>query len=522
MIPLPFSNNGKLLLTAALLLLPLLASAESTSPQTFVYNGHLLSSDGTAITASTSIRFSYWKSADKVSGDVTATGAINIGATNYVGWQEVHTLTPDSNGFFSVELGSGTALPDFSALPVSTLQNLFLQVEVKQASQANTSYELLDSNPDSDTIDRSAVRSVPFAINADFLDRKQVGTGSGAIPVLGSGGVLKAFQIPSGMSGSVFKLDSDDSESRTITLGFGNTLNKALTYDISNSRFNFNDDLRIQGDLTVTGLINGVDITTVTSSDNKHLKVSSGAGLTISVAEGDYRLKGTEVRYAGNSGIAVADGATNYVFFGSGGLTVRTSAFPTDESFIPLATVVTSGGAVTTITDRRIYSTDDRERTQEQILAPEFDGAAYKGDGSDNVGQLTVSNSGAAITNYYDWTSTRTTLQDYSIEMHLTVPQGFVSWGDPALRVSYRSTSSDAASNKLSIQAYDTSGSLLTLSGSTTNLVSTGWTSTNIEMTGGRWTPGSSYLIEFKLFAKDNAHMQLGRVKVRPVVVPKE
>ena len=77
-----------------------------------------------------------------------------------------------------------------------------------------------------------------------------------------------------------FTIDADDSASGSLTLRFGTTLSKELTYDQSNGWFNFNDDVRIEGSLTVTGLINGIDIATLGDSVDTHLKVASGAGLT--------------------------------------------------------------------------------------------------------------------------------------------------------------------------------------------------------------------------------------------------
>lgn len=511
-------------MTAALLMFvgPRLMSAETTAPQKIIYNGHLLSSAGTPVTTQMHVRFSYWTSADKVDADISGTGAINISSATYAGWTEVHTVTPDDNGYFSVELGSVTALPDFSSLSTATLLSLYMQVEVKTASAENTSYELLDRDPDDSTVDRSSVRSVPLALNADLLDRRGIGTGSGSIPLLLSGGLLGNSLIPSGMLGSVFTLDSDDTESSEIKLGFGNSLNKALSYDVVNTRFDFNDDVRVQGDLTVTGLINGIDISTIVSDDNKHLKVSSGAGLTISIANGDYRLKGVHTRYDGDSGVSVSDNVTNYVYFGSGGLTVTGAGFPVDESYISLATVVTLGGAITSVTDRRTFNSDDRERTVERTYAPAFEGAAYVGDGSDNVGQLLIANSGAAISNYYDWSSTRATLQDYDIDVHATLSTEFVSWSDPALQVRYRTTSVDTTKTKLDISVIDTAGTAVTLSGSVTTLANTSWTTVVAEITDGTWTPGSSYIVKLKVSAKDEEHVQIGRITIRNIDVNKE
>ncbi len=517
--------NTRILLSIGAVALAIAATAPlvlaaTSAPQRVVYNGHLLSSSGSPVTTAVSIRFSYWKSADKVDGDVTGTGAINIGASNYAAWQEVQTVTPDSNGYFSVELGSATALPNFSTMALSTLLSLYMQVEVKASTAGNTSYELLDRNPAESAIDRSPVESVPFALNADFLDQREIGTGSGAIPLLGKGGNL----LQGGTLNNRFTIDTDNSSGGTLYLRFGDALGKELSYEQDTSRFNFNDDVRIQGDLTVTGLINGVDISQLSSGGSQtHLQVSSGAGLTINIAAGDYRLGGNVTQYAGGSNIAVTNNATNNVFFGSGGLTIRTSNFPGDESYIALATVVTSGGAVSTISDRRVFNTDDRETTITKTYAPAYDGAAYKADGSDNVGQLSVTSSGAAASNHYVWTSTRSTLQDYDIIVHATVSPEFVRWTSTPLLLKYRTTTSNTATTKADITVTDTAGNTVSLTGNSSNLASTDWTTANVGFAGTpTWTTGSGFLIKIHASAKDNQEVQIGHLRLNYVELPRE
>lgn len=496
------------------------ADAETSAPQKVIYNGHLLDSSGNAITSSHSIRFSYWISTDYDASDVTGTGAIDIGASNYAGWQEVQTVTPDSNGYFSVELGSVTALPDFSTMSLTTLLNLHLQVEVKSSTAADTEYELLDRNASDDAVDRSPVRSVPFSLNANLLDRRDVGSGSGSISFLGSGGFLRE----GGTLSNRFTIDADNSSGGTLYLRFGAELGKEISYEQDNSRFNFNDDVNIQGDLTVTGLINGVDISSLSAgSDQVHLKVSSGAGLSVNIAAGDYRLNGNVTEYAGNSNQVVSDDTTNYVFIGSGGLTIRTSGFPTDESFIRLAEVVTSGGAITTIRDRRVFNSDDRERGIVKTYAPEYDGSSLMADGSDNVGQLYVSNSGAAVTNHYVWTSTRSSLQDYDIVIQAEVPTAFVRWDETPLSLKYRTTSASTDDAHIDIEVFDTTGTQVTLAGDATDLNSTDWTTADITFTGSpTWQAGSGFLIKIRSFAKDNQEVQIGHMKLRYTELPSE
>ena len=472
-----------LLALAALPALPHVQALD-TVPATTVYNGHLLNSSGNAITTAHNIRFSYWTSVDAIAGDQNGDGTINTLAANYAGWQEVHTVTPDSNGYFSVQLGSVTPLPDF-ALPgtaTSTLTNLALQIDVKEATQPDTSYELLDCDAASATKDRSPVLTVPFAHNADLLDQREIGTGSGAIPLLQSGGLLTPSMIPGGTNQGIFTIDIDNTETGDIILEFGDTLAKQLAYDQANSYFKFNDDVRIEGNLFVTGTINGVDFSSF--SDDAHLKVSSGGGLDVNVSNGGYRINGSNVDYAGVSGVALPDDDTSYLFFTSTGIQVNQIGFPSGKSFIPLAEVTTAGGEVTTIDDERVFQEDDRESTVTRTLHPLFQGASYKGDGTNNVGRLVVDHDAATDRNFYNWSSTSAGLQDYDILTRIELPRDFVRFEDPTIEVRYRTSTANAAENAIDIEVFDTAGSAITLSGSVTNLVSTTWATTRIEFTG--------------------------------------
>jgi len=492
--------------------------AAQTAPVTNVYNGRLLDSSGTAVTSAVSVRFSYWRSADFTAGDVTGAGEINTAASNYASWTEVHTVTPNSTGHFSVTLGSVTALPDFSTMSTSDLLSLYLQVEVKPSSSANTAYEILDPDSDDPAIDRSGILSVPFAMNADLLDKREIGTGSGNIAILGPGGRLPDAVAPDGTGSGRYTIDADDTESSEIILQFGTTLGKKLTYDITNGLFSFNDDVKITGNLTVTGLINGVDVDNIQSSTGA-LKALSGGGLNLNISDGTYRLNGSLSNVTGQS-ITLTANATNYVFFGSGGLAKNATGFPSDESYIPVATVTTNTGVITNISDRRALSSDDRERTVTKTMNPAFEYASLQGDASDNVGQLSVSYDATNKRNYYLWTSSRSTLQDYDIYVKIPLAADFIRWLQTAtenpLMVTYRSTSASSDDNQLDIAVFDTNGSPVTLSGSTTNLANTSWTTSQIEFTGSpTWTAAQDMLLKFTVSAKSDYQIHLGGLKLQ-------
>ncbi len=494
------------------------ALAANIGPQTHVYNGRLLNSAGSAVTSQQKLRFSYWVSEDYQSGDVTGTGAINTAAAHYGGWYEVQTVTPDSNGYFSVKLGSGTALPSLASYSVGDLADLFIQVEVKAASAADTSYELLDADTGNSAVDRSPILSVPFALNADRIDQHDVGSGSGSIPLLQSGGLLPVAAMPGATNSAKVIIDNDNSATTDITLQFGQSLAKKLSYDIANSRFNFNASLNVQGDLSVSGLINGVDISALGTETGTYLRASSGGGLNLRVGGGSYRINGNVANFGGTGAVALRPSATNRVYFTGTGLTVTTGTFPTDKSYIPVAEVTTSAGAITSIDDRRVLSSDNREQTIERMFTPAFEHASYQGDASNNVGQLAMSHDNTNNHNFYSWTSTKTSLQDYDVFVRVPLSADFEHWdASSALQVGYRSTSANATDNVLAVQVYDTNGQPVTLGGTSSALVSTSWTTTDITFSGGTWTAGQEFLIKFTFQAKDTYQMHLGKMRLKYV-----
>jgi len=335
-------------------------------------------------------------------------------------------------------------------------------------------------------------------------------TGSGAMTLSGVDSSLST-------SGAILTEDNltlnGDNGAVDAVLTFGNASGvQTLEFLNTAQMFQFSTDVNVQGNLTVSGTINGVDISNL-ASDATHLKVSSGAGLTISVAAGDYRINGTLIRYDGGSNIVVQPSTTNYIFMTATGANVG-ATFPTDRSFIPLATVVTSEAGVTTVTDRRSMNVDDREQSEYIDFNPTFEGASYLGDGTSNVGRLFVTDEDGVTTNYYKWTSTISTLQDYDITLRTTVPYSFLSWRDSAMQLRYKTDTADTADNAFTVSVYDTADAAVTLSGSVANIASSDWTTKYVEFTDGTWTEGETFRMVFHMMAKDNHFIDLGSIRL--------
>jgi hypothetical protein len=85
-------------------------------------------------------------------------------------------------------------------------------------------------------------------------------------------------------------------------------------------------------------------------------RVYQDGNLTIGVRPGQFMSGDTLRNYAGTTGQAVTDDATNYVYLTTGAvLTINTTGFPAPSAtaHLPLATVVAASGAIASITDNR-------------------------------------------------------------------------------------------------------------------------------------------------------------------------
>ena len=85
-------------------------------------------------------------------------------------------------------------------------------------------------------------------------------------------------------------------------------------------------------------------------------KNGSNPTLTVNIGAGEFISGSTPTAFAGASAQAVTDNATNYVQLSlAGAVVINTSSFVDGD--IPLATVTTSGGTITAVSDKRAWLT---------------------------------------------------------------------------------------------------------------------------------------------------------------------
>lgn len=166
--------------------------------------------------------------------------------------------------------------------------------------------------------------------------------------------------------------------------------------------------------------------------------------------------------------------------------------------------------------------------TKSIVLSPEYAGASLTADGSVTTdGAMTSDdtlNAGSiGWKNYYKWTSTNATLQDYTVAVRVTLPQDFDSWqtgscggSTCALEIAYQTGVSGTTDNAVSVQvnnAESTPGTVIcTISAvSSTSWTTVGCTSTTLA-TSPTWnSAGATAILRIKL-AADNTSSALARV----------
>jgi len=99
------------------------------------------------------------------------------------------------------------------------------------------------------------------------------------------------------------------------------------------------------------------------------------------------------------------------------------------------------------------------EATKTITLSAEYSGAVLAGDGTSNSGMMTSDSEGteSKYMNYYEWTSSQTTLQDYDVRVRFTLPEDFAGWTENAIKLSYATESIDPDVAKLDLYLFEQS-----------------------------------------------------------------
>ena len=146
-------------------------------------------------------------------------------------------------------------------------------------------------------------------------------------------------------------------------------------------------------------------------------------------------------------------------------------------------------------------------------LIPEYDNAAPMPDGADNFGTLSLQYANSH--NYYEWTTSEPTTQDYDIVIRYRLPDGFSSFDAAAPIKLYNKVSSAPGATKVDVTMLDTAGSAVTLTGGAA-LQNTAWTESTITIDGTRtFTAGGYVTIIIKMSADQGKVADIGELTLK-------
>jgi len=334
-----------------------------------------------------------------------------------------------------------------------------------------------------------------------------------------------------GITNETFTLDEGGSGNNDVVLQFGADVGAAITWDDSESRFDFGDDVYVNGNLQITGTftgdladdtvetddlqnssvtsekINDGAITTnkiatnaVTANEIANNTITAGQIANNAVTSDELADDAVDTNAIQNEAITtekIADGAITSDKIGAGAITVNNLA----DYSITGTKIAT--GAITTnhIADGALTWNDLETRNKSTLISPEYPNFTLVGDGTNNRGTLDADRDTSDNKNYYSWTSRKTALNDYDIMVQYQIPDDFDSWQTNAIIVNYQTEDPDTTDNNIQVYVLDTSGSADYTS---SQLASTSWTSTTLTSgnLNGTYTAGEYMTIGIKLSSR--------------------
>lgn len=363
----------------------------------------------------------------------------------------------------------------------------------------------------------------------------------------------------------------DDGDGTTdIQFQFGDSLGEILEYDLANTRFEFTDDLYIDGVLDMTG--ESISVNVDGTAADSSVDFNAGAGVfQYNNATDDFNLSDEltvqgDVNSTGNfeqdgsnllldaddtgGDIAIQFGTTlaeviswdqtNTRFtisddvYINGGLEVNGDVDFNQNLAVEM--VLDQGTAFPTspapVEGQTFYRTDldafyifdgtswiafaDASGQNSIFLSPNYPHVTFFADAVSNTGQLTYYFDNANVENAYKWVTSRPSLQDYDAIVRVQVPDNFASWdATTPIEFKYKTLTTATADNQLDFTMQDTADAAATLSNNTALVSGTADTwveSINMAITGGTWTAGGWFTTTIKLTAKNSGAAEAGSI----------
>jgi predicted acyltransferase (DUF342 family) len=343
---------------------------------------------------------------------------------------------------------------------------------------------------------------------------------TGAVTITGATTVNNTILATGNISTNNTVVLNADGTADTAVLTFGGS--SAETLSFTSSQFTFSDDLQVQGNLAVTGTaaVTGaatfgstVGITGNTTVGGT-LGVTGTSSLTTLTTSGLATLNSASV--TNNATVGGTLGVTGQTNLNGGAVVTGTmtgTSLAVTSGTVRINGVTynvtgTQGGANTVLVNdgsgNLTWQSNAVANSSGSFMSlhPVYPNVTYKPDGTNNTGQLSQD----VITNqnYYIWSTTRGTAQDYDMYVRLQVPENFASWATNGVQVLHN----NAGAATVRVDLIDTAGA--TQAGSATGGVGT------INITpSGTYTAGSYMTVKITVSATSAGAARVGYVNLR-------
>lgn len=292
---------------------------------------------------------------------------------------------------------------------------------------------------------------------------------------VGSTGNVSTTGTLSTGSSSQFQVDASGNVSTTGTLASG-----------SSSQFQVNGS----GNVSTTGTSN----VATTSSTAFRVQKASGSDTILTADTSNNRVKiGNDTAASGSDvTLLVLDSATSSnVPTGLAGAMYYDSTNNKFKcyttSWVDCDTTGAAGGSTRTVT-----------------LVPEYAGGILQADGSNNNGTMTSAYDSSNRHNYYSWTSTQGTLNDYTIVARTQIPSEYTS-GFGTFKVWVYTGTTSTADNDIKVTVRDGSGTACVTSSSQISSSAGVWRQATITLSGCSYAANDVITVEIQVFAKSTA-----------------
>ena len=432
-------------------------------------------------------------------------------ATNDYGFVIDNTTAGDIATAFTIT-SSGVGATTATAIDISDADIVTAlalgsnDVTVGGATISSAEFSLLDSGVLlSELTDTGTLTAGTVDINGGAIDGVTIGgasAGAGSFTTIGATGAISGATATNTINGLII---NSGALSGISTIGLSGAISGATATNTINGIVINSGAVSGVSTLSTSGAISAPTSTNTING----LIVNSGALSGISTIGLSGAISGgTTLGLSGAISGATATNTINGLVINSGAVSGATTIAATNT------TTIGSGGNTFTFDPSAgpTYAGTARP-TKRVTISPEFEGASITGDGTNNTGTMTSDNmTSTPYRNYYNWTTSQGTSQDYDIWIRVPLPADFDAMASGNAIV-VETWSDSLANTTATIDVFDTSNaSDCTGVSIETTTVNTWEDATPTGCTGGTYAANGIMTIQIKLGSVSSSNIRLGRI----------